>query len=98
MSTDSTRSSTARDPLSELFDVASALHFLGDAFDSLDQAGTPVRATGAGCLAEMLGDQVHALACALWAQAPPSAPRPRAEGPDTSPDEQRNQPTSPSEK
>ena len=55
-----------KDPLSELYDVASALRFLEDAFDGHDQAGAPIRATGAAYVAGLMGRRVNAIACDLW--------------------------------
>lgn len=63
-----------KDPLSELYDVASALRFLEDAFDGQDQAGSPIRATGAAYVAGLMGRRVNAIACSLWDQERPRPP------------------------
>ena len=56
----------ASDPLSELYDVASALHFLEDALDSHDQAGTRVRSTGIAYISRLLGRRVSDIATGIW--------------------------------
>lgn len=56
----------ASDPLSELYDVASALRFLEDALDSHDQAGTRVRSTGIAYISRLLGRRVSDIATGIW--------------------------------
>lgn len=57
---------TSNDPITELFDAASALLFLEDALDSLDQSGAKVRTTGAAYVTGLVGQRVSDLAEALW--------------------------------
>lgn len=55
-----------KDPVTELYDVASALRFLEDAFEGHDETGTQVRASGAAYVAGLVGRRVNAIACTLW--------------------------------
>ncbi|MBU1002391.1 MAG: hypothetical protein KKE73_07690 [Proteobacteria bacterium] len=55
-----------KDPVTELYDVASALRFLEDAFEGHDEAGTQVRASGAAYVTGLVGRRVNAIACILW--------------------------------
>ncbi len=54
------------DPLSELYDVASALRFLEDAFGSHDECETQVRAGGAAYVTRLMGLRLGDIAGALW--------------------------------
>lgn len=55
-----------KDPVTELYDVASALRFLEDAFEGHDETGTQVRASGAAYVTGLVGRRVNAIACTLW--------------------------------
>lgn len=54
------------DPLSELYDVASALRFLEEAFESHDGNDIQVRAGGAAYVTRLMGLRLGDLANALW--------------------------------
>lgn len=55
-----------KDPVTELYDVASALRFLEDALEGHDETGTRVRASGAAYVTGLVGRRVNAIACTLW--------------------------------
>ena len=57
---------TGKDPLTELYDVASALRFLEDALESHDETETQVHAGGAAYVTGLMGRRVSDLASALW--------------------------------
>ena len=89
------------DALSELYDVASALHFLEDALDSHDQAGAQVRSTGAAYLTRLLGCRVSDIATGIWDAEDRSpcavTPPPHAATPDSSSPAQEKHLAPPSE-
>lgn len=57
---------TNDDPLTELYDLASALRFMEDAFDGHDQSERQVRAAGAAYLSRIMGVRASAIATTLW--------------------------------
>ncbi|MCK9239397.1 hypothetical protein [Desulfocurvus sp.] len=55
-----------KDPVTELYDVASALRFLEEALESHDETETQVRAGGAAYVTGLMGRRLTDLASALW--------------------------------
>jgi len=54
------------DPITELYDIASALHFLEDALTSHGESDREVRTDGAAYVTGLVGHRINAIACALW--------------------------------
>ncbi|BBD08765.1 uncharacterized protein DFE_2039 [Desulfovibrio ferrophilus] len=69
-------STSAKDPVTELYDVASALRFLEDAFEGHDESGVQIRASGAAYVAGLMSKRVNAIACTLWSMESPSGTSP----------------------
>lgn len=57
---------TEKDPVTELYNVASALRFLEDALESHDVTETQVHAVGAAYVTGLMGRRLSDLASALW--------------------------------
>lgn len=76
---------TSPDLLSELFSIASALHFVEDALNCHADAETHVHADGAAFVAGLLGSRIHTIADTLWTQEDAAGQPPR-------PSEQQNSP------
>jgi hypothetical protein len=55
-----------KDPVTELYDVASALRFLEEALETHDETETQVRAGGAAYVTGLMGRRLTDLASALW--------------------------------
>jgi len=71
-----------KDPLTELYDVASALRFLEDALESHDETETQVHAGGAAYVTGLMGRRVSDLASALWElESRPGGPEAHAGAP-----------------
>jgi len=67
-----------KDPVTELYDVASALRFLEDALEGHDETGALVRASGAAYVTGLMGRRVNAIACTLWDKETDQQPLPPA--------------------
>lgn len=64
------------DPLSELYDVASALRFLEDAFEGHDESNTQIRAGGAAYVTRLMGIRLGDIAGELWEMEIPACRMP----------------------